>query len=237
MSFAKPPPLHGYTLLILLLIVLAGCLVIAAPSDVDYWWHLKAGEWIAANGIPQTDPFSHTAQGRPWLDHEWLQQWLIQGLNRLLGLQLGYGGPMLLCGLVQAATALLVWRLLREHGAGRRLSLILLLAFLMLAAPTWGVRPQILASLLLAVLSLVLSRWRCSGSGATRRLWWLPLLIGLWANLHGSFMLGLAVIGAYGVGMAIDNLLQRPSDPLPLRPLLRIFALCLLATLVNPYGI
>ncbi|MDP3293679.1 MAG: hypothetical protein Q8M37_02935 [Nevskia sp.] len=83
---------------------------------------------------------------------------------------------MLLCGLVQAATALLVWRLLREHGAGRRLSLILLLAFLMFAAPTWGVRPQILASLLLAVLSLVLSRWRCSGSGATRRLWWLPLL-------------------------------------------------------------
>lgn len=37
MSFAKPPPLHGYTLLTLLLIALAGCLVIAAPSDVDYW--------------------------------------------------------------------------------------------------------------------------------------------------------------------------------------------------------
>ena len=211
------PGLHGYTLLSLLLIVFAGALVIAAPSDVDYWWHLKTGQWIAAHGIPRVDPFSHTAEGRIWIDHEWLQQWLIQALDQ----RLGYAGPMLLYGAIQAATSLLVWRLIREHGAGRLLALILLLAFFLCAAATWGVRPQIVAALLLAVQLLILGRHRRAPDSRSRRLWWLPLLIGLWANLHGSFLLGLAVIGAHRTGIAFAHLLQdRPLTRL--QPLIRV---------------
>lgn len=231
-AFSHLPRLHPYTLLSLLLLVFSGCLVLVAPSDVDYWWHLRSGVWIAASGVPTSDPFSHTAQGRLWVDHEWLQQWLIQAMNQALG----YAGPMLIYGLVQAAGTALLWRSLREHGAGRRLSLILLLAYFVLSAPTWGVRPQGVTAPLLALSLLILERQRRAPTTGSARLAWLVPLIGLWANLHGSFLLGLAVIGAYGVGAGIEGFLQQRPAP-PLRPLAWVLAASALATLFNPYGL
>ena len=44
-----------------------------ALNDPDYFWHLKAGEYIATHlALPIGDPFSYTFQGKPWALHEWL---------------------------------------------------------------------------------------------------------------------------------------------------------------------
>ena len=41
----------------------------------DFWWYLASGQRILeARSIPKTDPFSYTAEGRPWINHMWATQ-------------------------------------------------------------------------------------------------------------------------------------------------------------------
>src|SRR5260370_5285844 len=60
-------------------------------DDPDLWWHVKVGQIIwNTHQIPQTDQFSFTAQGHPWIAHEWLSQvvlyltWRTGGYSALL---------------------------------------------------------------------------------------------------------------------------------------------------------
>ena len=44
-----------------------------SANNVELWQHLKTGEFIVSNGaIPDTDIFSYTAAGRPWINTRWL---------------------------------------------------------------------------------------------------------------------------------------------------------------------
>jgi hypothetical protein len=73
-------------------------------------------------------------------------------------------------------------------------------------------------------------------------LWLLPLLMVLWVNMHGSFVLGGALIGLTFVGEALRRLLQRPKPgetPPELPPLRQLFfwgAVTAAAMLLNPRG-
>ncbi|HEU4402107.1 MAG TPA: hypothetical protein VFT43_08375, partial [Candidatus Polarisedimenticolia bacterium] len=61
-----------FRLLILLLTVASSLTPI---RSYDYWWHLATGRLILErHAVPHADPFSFTAAGRPWIDHEWLFQ-------------------------------------------------------------------------------------------------------------------------------------------------------------------
>src|SRR5262245_27959181 len=56
---------------------------------LDFWWHLKLGEVIAgAKSIPETDMFSFTAAGQPFIVQNWLAELIYYGLHRLGGLPL-----------------------------------------------------------------------------------------------------------------------------------------------------
>ena len=64
----------------------------------DLWWHLAAGRVYAEAGeVVRSDPFSHTARGHAWINHEWLwdraawsvyhghEEWLAWGHLALIG--------------------------------------------------------------------------------------------------------------------------------------------------------
>ena len=56
----------GLVICFLTLAFLLGCFPM---KDTDFWWHLKAGDWIRANGrVPRTDLFTFTVPDRPWID-------------------------------------------------------------------------------------------------------------------------------------------------------------------------
>jgi len=224
------PPLHRYTMLAGLLIILAGLLPVLAPSDFDLWWHLRTGQLIAEQGVPTVNDYSYTELGRPWIAYHWLIEWLMYGVQQLFG----YPGLIILFGLVQAGSSLLVYRLLRLLGAGRVLTLLLLLLFAILTVPTWGVRPQILASLFLAAYYLILLTYKHTPS--RRWLLWLllPLSV-LWTNMHGTYITGLILIGIFLLGEVLNNFIYRPEQPLPTLPLLLALLGSTAATLLNPY--
>ncbi len=224
--------LHRYTLLAGLLIAFAGLVILIAPTDPDVWWHLRTGQLILDQGIPTRDVYSFTALGRPWLVQEWLTEIVMQAVKSVFG----YGVLSLLFGFLQAMGTLVVYLLLRQRGAGRLVALLLLMLYVAFAAPSWGVRPQVLIAIFLGGFYLILLRYKDDPS-RVRLLWLLPPLMVLWTNMHASYFMGIALIGVVIVGELANNFLYRPARPAPLRPLFLSLAACLLATLLNPYFI
>lgn len=224
--------LHRYSLLAGLLIAFVGLVTLVAPTDPDVWWHLTNGNLILSSGVPTHDVYSYTASGRPWFVQEWLTEVMMYGLKTVFG----YGALSLFFGLLQALGALIVYRLLRHRGAGRITSLVLLMAYFVFGAPTWGVRPQVLSAVFIGAFYLVLTLYKADTS-RVRLLWLLPLLTALWVNMHASYFIGIALIGAFAVGEMANNFLYRPDEPFPVRPLFATVAACLIATLANPYFI
>ncbi len=171
--------------------LLALAAALAAPGkllgDPDTYWHIAAGQWMLAHGaVPRADPFSFSVPGAPWVAHEWLSE-LGFALAWRIG---GWSGVVLLAG---AAAALAMGNLARHLGRVLTPLPVLVLGLLALAtlAPVLLARPHILAlpAMEAFVAGLLAAR---AGSRAPS-----PALLGvmaLWANLHGGFVLGLALV-------------------------------------------
>lgn len=162
-------------------------LLVPMPA-VDLAYQVRAGDMILSTGaIPRVDTFTFTVAGHPWTDQQWLAQVLLAVVHRLGGWELL---AVLRAALVVAMVALLV-AAARLRGAGLRSASVLgLLAFLA-AAPALALRPQLFAIVVFAgLLALVAGRHRYP-----RLFLAAPLLVALWANLHGSFVLAPLLLG------------------------------------------
>ncbi len=203
-------------------------------ADPDFWWHLRAGQWIAETGaIPRTDPFSLTFAGKPWVAHEWLSELFIYGLHRLGGL------PVLILtfSLIITAAFYLVYR--RSPGNPYIAGFALLLGAIC-TAPVWGVRPQMLTLLFSSIYLFLLECYY-----EKRELKWivpLPILTVLWINLHAGYAMGPGIIAVYlGCDFAEWSWYQVAGSDKKFRfreivPAGIIFIASLLAVMLNPNG-
>lgn len=211
-------------------------------SDPDFWWHLRAGQYIVENAtIPHTDPFTFTAQGKEWITHEWLAEVFMYDLYRV--------GGFALLTIVFASFITLAFGLTFARSQGKPyLAGLALLLGAIATAPTWDVRPQMLSLLLLSIFLYLLDRYAEKQDG--RLLIALPLLMLVWVNLHSGYALGLVVIGAYWFSAFVQGLaflwkqrtdVKNASDvptltPRMTRNLLIVLILSALAVLFNPNG-
>jgi tetratricopeptide (TPR) repeat protein len=209
-------------------------------SDGDIFWHLAAGREMAhRHAWLHTDPFTLSAAGRPWIDVHWLFQLACHGIYRLGGL----AGVVLAKALLVAAGALVLGRAVGRSGGAtaRALFVPAMVGVLYLARHFLLARPVIVSLLMLALFFAALERLR---AGRRRALIALPLLQIVWSNCQGLAVLGPAMIGAYLIAAGLSPRLGGrrwwwPFDPqenLPWRPLALTLALCVAASLVNPYG-
>jgi hypothetical protein len=189
-------------------------------STIDLAYHLRAGAITLGEGAPLArDLFTFTAAGAAWLN----QQWGAQVVLALASRAWGWAGLALLrAALVAGTYAFLVAACRRRLGA-RTAALVCSGGFL-LAAPYLGTRPQLFGVLLFATFLWALEARR----GRPWVLWLLPPLSAAWANLHGSFPLGVALLGL----AALEDLGARRH----LRRTATAGALVALATLANPFG-
>ena len=181
------------------LILLALRPLLTPIPPYDFWWHLATGRLIWSHGaIPMVDTFSYTRTGLPFYDQSWLAQLCMYGLY-----QLG-GGPLLV--IIQVLVIVLAYGLLLRLcilQTGRsRLSVAVLLLSMLLVLNNWTIRPQSYAFPLFMGFLTVLTEYRL---GRGKRLWLLPLLMAVWVNIHGSFMLGYGLIAMTFVGEAIKT--------------------------------
>jgi hypothetical protein len=215
--------------------VLLLCLFVMAVrpiTDPDFWWHLRTGQLIwESRSIPRQDVFSHTVAGQPWITHEWLTEVILYAVYALTG----QGGLILVfAGIITAAFALSY----RQCDGRPYLASFVVVLAAVSSAVTWGVRPQMLSLLLSAAFLYIL---HLNGKGNSKCLWLLPPLMVLWANLHGSFFLGVVYLAAHTIGSMLDDVFARSEeakvDWKDIRRLAVVTLLTAAAPILNPNGI
>lgn len=205
-----------------LLLLLGGRLL----NDPDIYWHLAVGRWIVAHGaFPHADVFSQTVAGAPWIAKDWLAQLLYAGAY---GVAAWSGIVVLAAAAIAAAFALLARFLLQKLAPAPALTLVG--AAFVLAAPHLVARPHVLA------LPVMVAWIGTLVNAVDRRrappLMLLPLMT-LWANLHGSFTLGLALVAPIALEAWWNAAGERRQTAMRW---IRFGALALLAACITPYG-
>lgn len=202
----------GFTSFIILTL---GILLPLAPED--YWWYVRVGQQISQTGhIPTVDTFSYTQHGQPMGYHSWLSALFFWGIHTL-------GGPTLTV-LVRAVLItlfyLFIWQACRIASSGPRLASAVTLLAALASSNNWTMRPQTFSYPLFGLMLLLLW-YQMVAKG--KLLWLLPLIMLMWVNLHGAFVLGFLLVGAIFLG-----------QPDLRKPLSLVLLGMLAATLVNP---
>ena len=195
----------------------------ATPNAIDLAYHVKAGElMVEQRAVLRVDVLAWPTAGRPWLDQNWGAQVLLYATWRVGGFPL-VAVSSALCtvaawGLVAAAC--------RRRTANLRLLAGAMLTGYLASAPAFSARPQMFSVLLFAVELHLLEVARTRPRVALA----IPLLMPLWANLHGAFVVGLGLVAMEATAAA-----WRRDRPGALRFLV-VGALSVIGLLANPWG-
>ncbi len=227
-SPAAPWPLERRLFFVLAAVALIYAFLagLRTVSDYDVGWQMASGRWIVQHHhIPSVDVFSYTAQGNPWI--------YPVGAGLVFYAAYLLGGYALISWIGAAGCVGTVAFLLRR---GTTVSAgIAILAIPLIAFRTTPRADMFTVALFAAFLSLL---WENYETGCAR-LWWLPVLMVLWANLHPGFIAGLGLMAVY---VALE-LLETPFGEARRRGALHRlrrasgWLVCSAAiTLVNPWG-
>jgi hypothetical protein len=205
-------------------------------NHTDLWGHLNFGRWMATHhALPAADPFAAAPANTPVLHAAWLSQLAGYEVQRLFGNEgLAFGhallvtltaGILMLAAYRRGLPAIWAW------SAG--------VLFLLLDLPIAGtIRPQLFGQLGTALCLLACAEMQ----QRKHPLIWLPLAAALWVNLHGSIMMGLAILGLYAIGVswnAYHEMQGNVSSLLKDRRLHVVWGAVLLvlaAACINPHG-
>ena len=221
--------------LIFLSIFLSLTFGILAPRlfrDGGTGWHLRTGQIILrSHAIPRTDPFSISTAGHTWYAWEWLADAAMGAAFDWAALY----GVSVLAALIIAFTFTLLFTTLRRRGTGLFLSVLLVLAAFSASTIHMFARPHVASWLLMLVWLHILESARKTGN--YRRLYWLPGLMVVWVNLHGGFLMGLALLIIYWFEATWLPQFVDVSDRQPWsRSLGLVLAASVFTTFLNPYG-
>jgi hypothetical protein len=195
---------------------------LATIGDPDLFWHLAQGRQTVTQGLARLDTFSWSVNGLPVLTDQWLGQVIWYEAYSAFG----WNGVILLRALLVAAIATLV---VASALSVQRRPIVAVLAALPAMALTrfaWTERPQLMGLLCFTALVLLVR----ASTDRPRLLVAAPVLIVLWANLHASFALGLALL-AIACG---EIWLRRPDAR---RLVVGVVAASIAVTLLTPSGI
>lgn len=196
-------------------------------SDSDSFWQIKIGQWILDyRAMPTNDFYSFTRAGAPWISTSWLSQVAFAFSQA----QWGWAGPVILTAVAFALAIAIFVYLLDVQIEAPRAVLFAMLAVLLSLHHVLA-RPHILAlPVMVAWVGLLMATADRRGAPS----WHLLPLMALWANLHGGFVLGLALIGPISLE-AVEHAEKGRRLALFVRWVLFGIA-ALIASCFTPYG-
>lgn len=192
-----------------------------APSlDSDSFWHLKTGEWILKNGIPQKDMFSY------WDSRFIAHGWLFDiGAYKLYDL-FGYQSLAIFRALILTIVLYLSLKMAEKRGMNNAFVALSSLIFVSFAAKMFIIRPQILSVLFICLEIYILENYK--------KHWILPILSLMFINVHGGLLFVFCLI--YLVYLFAD-IWDRNIDKKTICHRLLIFVAIVLTAFITPYGI
>jgi hypothetical protein len=202
-------------------------------GDPDFWWHMEDGSWIIDHGsLPSHELFTYTVSNRPWSDQEWGSE--------VLGDLIFRSGGFLAFSLVYTAVTWAgfwcIWQRIRMERVPALISGACLVVAALAGVEVWGPRSQMISFALTCMTLLWIEGYLRDRS---RLINFMPLVMVVWANLHGGFVYGLAAVGLAAFSETV-LWLASGRDPSHRRRALRLWivlAACMVAALINPLTI
>ncbi len=221
---------------VLLTVLFAFVVFLAVPqkiADPDIGWHLRNAEiQLHTHAFLRQDLYSFTTRGKPWMDHEWLSEIPFYLAWRAFGPR----GIFLVTVVAIEINLLGILGLVYLESESIKAAFVISFAALFLAGVSFGPRTLLFGWIfLIAELALLASFRRGKDF-----LWALPPIFALWVNAHGSWMIGLVVLGLFVMSGCVEGAWGsieaiRWSRP-QARKLAWVSLLSTLAVFVNPYG-
>ncbi len=208
------------------------CVIVRRGGDPDIFWHLVTGRWMVDNHqIVSHDLFTFTVAGAKWVDPEYTTEIIAYLVYKVGGLAL----VSIAFGAVTFVGFLFIWRRVRLELTNKVIAAVLIGIAGLGGVLVWGPRPQMITFTFSCVELLWLDQYL---RGKSRAIYWLPLLMIAWANLHGGFLFGLVPVGVAGFVEAVHWVRRVDGDihKRRVRILVLIFVACLVAALINPNG-
>jgi hypothetical protein len=218
---ARPITIDHVWAFVALTVPIMGVLA-SSMSTIDLTYQVRAGDWmLRTHQVLDVDTFTFTVHGAPWLNQQWLAQVMLAALYRAWG----WAGVSVARGVLTGVSLAAIFLACRHAGASLRRAALLTTAGFLLAQYHMAMRPQMIGFALFCV-----SLWLLEGRRERpRSLWFLPVIVAIWANIHGSFVLG-PLLG--GLAWLED---RRDRSPVA-RTTFFVTAAACLATLLNPFG-
>ena len=203
-------------------------------DDPDIWWHLRNAAYLLnTHHFPIRDMYSFTVAGHWWVNHEWLSEIPYYLAYRVMG----FAGLKLVTSLILSALFLSLLYLCYQESRNFKASAAACYFCTLLATVSYGPRTILFGYLYLAILLIILQRFRSRGEAP---LWIIPPLFCLWINTHGSWSLGMIIfvlIAASGlIGGSWGEIDSVRWTPKQLRKLSLVAIASVAALFINPFG-
>jgi hypothetical protein len=193
-------------------------------ADTDVSWHIAAGDLIfSERALPAKDSWTFTGGEQSWYLISWLWDALLAAIKQVAGLA---GVYVFSLAFAAFAVLLLVGNVEQRPAIGSDAKIFTMLLAVLCMYEFALARPQLAGYALILLTHRLLHRSRWKASLA----WWLVPIMALWVNVHGTFIAGFTILGAYG----LEALMLR--DWPRLRHLVIVGLASVAALLVNPYG-
>ncbi len=222
------------TVLLWLFILFVCFLSLHSIFDNDIFSHIKTGEYIIKSGhVPRVDIFSHTIAGEPWLDNQWLAQVVFYLVYSLFNLN---GVILFKTGLLCAAFLIMFFTVPRQ----KEYSWVYFFLASVAVLASYGrfiERPENFTLLFCAIYFYIFVRRKY------KLLFLIPFIQALWVNMHGGFIIGIALTLFFCVSEIIEAYIpffrnrQVPGDRSRPGLAFGILTGVFLAWFVNPYGL
>jgi len=196
-------------------------------GDPDTLMHITAGKWILSHHyVPTIDPFSFNTSGKTWIDHEWLSQIIWASAYNLDG----FTAVKILTAGLFAVTLALQLRFILPFVPAIYGLLFSALCFVSLQGHLLA-RPHLMTW---PIIIIWFAKLLNAGAKKSKPPFMLLGLMILWANLHGSFILGLVLLPFIFIDVIIG------SNKGTRRQLViswgSFLFLAILASLITPFG-
>ncbi len=226
-------------ILLVFLIIISSLYLLSHITECDFFWHLKTGEWIWQHkSLPSEDPFTYTTpEGYSERKHFVLTSyWLSQTIYYLSYLAGGTTGIIFLRFII---VVILIVLLLKRKAGDSILYACFLIIFLIILLNRFPIeRPHVFSFLFFPLILYLLDKIRAEDDSSTKKKKYLllPLLMILWSNMHGGFVLGQAIIILYLITEGL-KFIHHSLKPLSKKVYMRLLLagmLGILFSLANP---
>ena len=212
-------------------------------TTADLGRHIENGKLIIhgtnteLRGVLYTNFYSYTMADEPFINHHWLSGVVFY----LIYLVSGFKGLSVFYVLMGCATLYLFFDIARKK-SNLFIASIVTIALTPLIASRAEVRPEMFTYLFSGVFLYAAQKYteRKTEKHGSRLIWFLPLIMLLWVNLHIGFVFGFLILAAFGMQMIIYDLrLKIKERQMPWLTketiyIIRTGILCVLAGFINP---